>query len=124
MPTHTPPPQKVSKGARRTARGNRPFKKSRMNMGGVGLYGYYDGDAVGAEDGRPEYNSEAYRLSLVKSMICYYAHPNSAWERWSNEVNNKLIRRYVPKGANIDKFTITDIRRIENWMNNYPSRIL
>ncbi len=55
--------------------------------------------------------------------ICYYAHPYSSWERGSNENQNKLIRRFVPKGSNIGKLTQKDIKRIENWMNNYPSKI-
>lgn len=56
--------------------------------------------------------------------ICYYAHPYSAWERGSNENANKLIRRFVPKGANIDRFSKKDVKRIETWMNHYPRRIL
>lgn len=52
----------------------------------------------------------------------YYAHPYSAWERGSNEVANKLIRRFIPKGSNISKYSKKDIRRIEAWMNNYPRR--
>ena len=35
-----------------------------------------------------------------KRTTCYYAHPYSAYERGSNEVANKLIRRFVPKGTN------------------------
>ena len=54
----------------------------------------------------------------------YYAHPYSAWERGSNEAANKLIRRFIPKGANIDKYSHKDIRRIEHWMNNYPRKLL
>jgi transposase, IS30 family len=55
--------------------------------------------------------------------VCYYAHPYSSWERGSNEVANKLIRRFIPKGTNIEKFTRADICRIEYWMNNYPRRM-
>jgi transposase, IS30 family len=58
-----------------------------------------------------------------KRMTCYYAHPYSAWERGSNEVANKLIRRFVPKGSDIDSLTEADIRRIERWINNYPRRM-
>ena len=54
----------------------------------------------------------------------YYAHPYSAWERGSNENANKLIRRFIPKGANIEQYTDKDIRRIERWMNSYPRRRL
>mgnify|MGYP000907111607 CR=1 FL=1 len=60
----------------------------------------------------------------IKRTTCYYAHPYSSWERGSNENQNKLIRRFVPKGLNIGKLTSKDIKRIENWMNNYPRRIL
>lgn len=58
-----------------------------------------------------------------KRTTCYYAHPYSAWERGSNEVANKLIRRFVPKGSNIDCLTNADIRRIERWINDYPRRM-
>jgi IS30 family transposase len=72
-------------------------------------------------------NQGALEASCLKAgqkrTICYYAHPYSAWERGSNEAANKLIRRFVPKGTNIDSLTKTDIRRIECWMNNYPRRM-
>ena len=55
--------------------------------------------------------------------ICYYAHPYSAWERGSNEVANKLIRRFVPKGMNIGTLRQRDISRIEYWINSYPRRL-
>jgi IS30 family transposase len=53
----------------------------------------------------------------------YYAHPYSSWERGSNENNNKLIRRFIPKGVDISKITNKEIKRIEHWINNYPRRI-
>lgn len=54
----------------------------------------------------------------------YYAHPYSAWERGSNENANKLIRRFIPKGTDIGKILPPKIKMIENWINNYPRRIL
>lgn len=67
---------------------------------------------------------EASCLNLSnKRTTCYYAHPYSAWERGSNEVANKLIRRFVPKGINISRLTAADILRIERWINNYPRKI-
>jgi IS30 family transposase len=59
----------------------------------------------------------------ARRTTCYYAHPYSAWERGSNEVANKLIRRFVPRGTKIEGLTTADIKRIERWMNNYPRRI-
>lgn len=53
----------------------------------------------------------------------YYAHPYSAWERGTNENINKLIRRFIPKGADIGEYSYKDIEMIQNWINNYPRRI-
>lgn len=63
-------------------------------------------------------------LTKQKRTTVYYAHPYSAWERGSNENANKLIRRFVPKGSDIAKFSHERIKMIELWMNNYPRRIL
>lgn len=54
----------------------------------------------------------------------YKCHPYSSWERGSNENANKLIRRFIPKGTDISKYTHKEIERIKHWMNNYPRRIL
>lgn len=79
------------------------------------------------DNGSEFLDQEALEASCLKAgekrTTCYYAHPYSAWERGSNEVANKLIRRFVPKGTNINKLTKTEIRRIEHWMNNYPRRM-
>jgi IS30 family transposase len=56
--------------------------------------------------------------------IAYYAHPYSSWERGSNENTNKIIRRFIPKGADISNYTVKEIKRIEDWINNYSRRIL
>lgn len=50
----------------------------------------------------------------------YYCHPYSSYERGTNENQNKLIRRKVPKGTNFDDRTEDDIQEVENWINNYP----
>jgi len=54
----------------------------------------------------------------------YYAHPYSSWERGSNENANRMIRRFIAKGRDIGKFTVKYIKWIEEWINNYPRRIL
>lgn len=54
----------------------------------------------------------------------YYAHPYSSWERGTNENSNKLIRRFIPKGTDIGKISKKMIKYIENWMNDYPRKIL
>ena len=56
--------------------------------------------------------------------MVYYAHPYSAYERGTNENMNRMIRRFIPKGTDIASYTKKEIQRIENWLNNYPRKIL
>lgn len=48
----------------------------------------------------------------------YYAHPYRSGERGSNENNNRLIRRFIPKGTNITEISEEYIQWIEDWINN------
>ncbi len=52
----------------------------------------------------------------------YYCHPYSSWERGTNEVTNKMVRRKVPKGTDLDQVTEEEIEAVEDWVNNYPRR--
>lgn len=54
----------------------------------------------------------------------YFAHSYSAWERGTNENHNRMIRRFVPKGTDIADYRDVDIHNINEWMNNYPRKIL
>lgn len=58
-----------------------------------------------------------------KRTKVYYCHPYSSWERGSNENNNRLIRRHIPKGTDIDRYTDVEIGKIECWVNGYPRGI-
>ena len=55
-----------------------------------------------------------------KRTQIYYAHPYCSGERGSNENNNRMIRRWIPKGVLIDDITLSFIKEIEDWLNNYP----
>lgn len=54
----------------------------------------------------------------------FYCHPYSSYERGSNENQNRMIRRKVPKGCNFDRMSSTEIKNVELWLNNYPRRML
>lgn len=58
-----------------------------------------------------------------KRTFLFYCHPYSSWERGSNENQNRLIRRHIPKGEDFDEKQDRDIEYIENWINNYPRGI-
>lgn len=53
----------------------------------------------------------------------YFCHPYCSSERGTNENTNKLIRKYIPKGEDIGKYTSTQIKEIENKINNYPREL-
>ena len=63
------------------------------------------------------------RARLPRTKI-YYCHPYSAYERGSNENMNRILRRFFPKGTNFDKVTASEVAAAEEWMNNYPRKIL
>lgn len=53
-------------------------------------------------------------------LTVYYAHPYCSGERGSNENNNRLIRRFIPKGTSMNSLTEEFIQYIEDWINNLP----
>lgn len=66
------------------------------------------------------------RSALCAARRCevFFAHPFRASERGSNENANRIVRRFIPKGADISAFTRKQIQRIEDWINALPRKIL
>ena len=54
----------------------------------------------------------------------YFAHPYSSRERAQNERQNRLFRRYVPKGVSIDKYSAEQILEFADEMNALPRKRL
>ena len=50
----------------------------------------------------------------------YYCHPYRSSERGSNENQNKLIRRFYPKGTSLNKVSPDDIINLQDFINTYP----
>ena len=67
---------------------------------------------------------EKSRYTKGNRTTLYYCHPYSAWERGTNENINRLIRRFFPKGIDFDTVTAKQVQFVEDWINNYPRRIL
>lgn len=59
-----------------------------------------------------------------KRTVVFFCHPYSAYERGSNENMNRLLRRFFPKGTNFDNVTPAQVRAAEEWINNYPRKLL
>jgi len=80
------------------------------------------------DNGSEFLNWQSLEASVLKPgeqrTTIYFAHAYSAWERGTNENHNRMIRRFVPKGYDIGGFSDNEIKTVEDWMNNYPRRIL
>ena len=96
------------------------IKRARRRVGGnfVDVF-----KTITADNGSEFLDSEAIKRA-AKCDEVYYAHPYSSWERGSNENGNRILRRFVPKGTDIGTLTERELRRIEDWANNYPRKIL
>lgn len=64
------------------------------------------------------------KITKSKRFTVYYAHPYCSCERESNENMYKLIRKFIPKSEIFNNTTDRYIKNIENWINNYPRKIL
>jgi len=83
--------------------------------------------SITTDNGCEFLNFEGIEKSIYSDKMrtkMYFAHPYSSWERGTNENINKMIRRFIPKGVDISVFSNNEVRRIQNWINNYPRKIL
>lgn len=63
-------------------------------------------------------------LTKINRTKVYFCHPFSSWERGTNENINRLIRRFIPKGEIMEDYSEEEIKYIQDWINNYPRKIL
>lgn len=79
-------------------------------------------------DNGPEFTKwkdlEQSVLNKGKRTEIYYAHAYSSWERGSNENLNGFIRYFIPKGTEIKTIRGTEIKKLEDFINHYPRKIL
>lgn len=98
------------------------------------LTGYGDGlnggifKSITFDNGTEFAAAEGLERSCVNKRLprtkVYFCHPYSSWERGTNENTNGMIRRRFPKGTNFAAVTNAQIAQAENWINNYPRKIL
>lgn len=74
-------------------------------------------------DNGSEFSGLSEMLEEIGTVV-YHTHPYSSWERGTNERHNGLIRRFIPKGKAIKDFSEETIKRIQQWLNSFPRRIL
>lgn len=63
-------------------------------------------------------------LSEILGVPIYFCHPYHSWEKGGVENTNKLIRRYIPKGSDISRYSDEYIQMVEDKLNNRPKKCL
>lgn len=53
------------------------------------------------------------RLEKRFNVKIYFCHPYHSWEKGGVENRNKIIRKYIPKGSDISKYSRPYIRKLE-----------
>jgi len=74
-------------------------------------------------DNGPE-NARHLDVNKALGTESYFCQPYHSWEKGTVEQTISLIRRYIPKSANLTAFTKRDIYRIELLLNHRPRKCL
>lgn len=70
-------------------------------------------------------NIEKSKVNIKeKRTIVYYADPYSSWQKGMNENCNGILRRFIPKGTDLNKITTEKLENILNKINGKPRKIL
>lgn len=67
---------------------------------------------------------EHEKIADALNVMTYHCRPHASWEKGAVENTNGRIRRFIPKGADIDAYSDADIRNIEHWLNHTPRKCL
>lgn len=68
--------------------------------------------------------SEHRLFTEETKMQVYFAHPQSPWERGTNENTNGLIRQYFPKGTDFSQVSYYEIMKAQDRLNGRPRKVL
>ena len=58
------------------------------------------------------------------SVKTFFCNPYSSWEKGSVENTIGRIRRFIPKGSDVNAYTNKEIAKIEHWLNHTPRKCL
>lgn len=80
------------------------------------------------DNGREFLNYDKIEISKInkeeRRTIVYYTDPYSSWQKGMNENCNGILRRFIPKGTDLNKISSEKLEKILNKINGKPRKIL
>ena len=64
------------------------------------------------------------RFTLANNIDVYFCDPQSPWQRGSNENTNRLLRHYLTKSDDLNRFSLRELDDIAERINTRPRRVL
>ena len=74
-------------------------------------------------DNGPE-NAEHERVSRTLNAPFFFCHPYHSWEKGSVENRNGVVRRYLPRGTDLDSVSQEELDDIAQEINSRPMKCL
>lgn len=68
--------------------------------------------------------AEHQRITAETGIPVFFCDAHSPWQRSSNENSNGLLRDYFPKGTDLSMYSLEDLARVQDELNNRPRKPL
>jgi len=69
-------------------------------------------------------NKQHQAITIATGANVFFCDPYSSWQKGGVENANKMLRRYLPKGCDLSKFTQAQVDSFVQIINNKPRRCL